>query len=121
MMSLKYLSLGIAAAALACGLVATSASAETAAQARRRAETHGSATGYSYMSGPHTRVYISKRSWLDAGTEVLPGERKFTDYATGGPNQFEYLDRLNSHMDFRRQPMNTPADLGGRPTGFPLY
>ncbi|MBS0528009.1 MAG: hypothetical protein JSS22_01280, partial [Proteobacteria bacterium] len=35
----------------------------------------------SYQAGPRTRVYISKRSWLDAGTEVLPGDRKFTDYA----------------------------------------
>src|SRR5690349_2860834 len=35
----------------------------------------------SYPSGPHTRIYVSKRSWLDGGTEVLPGERKFTDYA----------------------------------------
>jgi hypothetical protein len=33
----------------------------------------------SYQSGPHTRVYVTKRSWLDAGTEVLPGERKFAN------------------------------------------
>ena len=34
-----------------------------------------------YRSGPHTRIYVTKRSWLDAGTESLPGDRKFTDYA----------------------------------------
>jgi hypothetical protein len=28
-----------------------------------------------------TRVIIQQRSFLDGGTEVLPGERKFTDYA----------------------------------------
>jgi hypothetical protein len=27
------------------------------------------------------RVTVKKRSFLDAGTEVLPGQRKFTDYA----------------------------------------
>jgi len=27
------------------------------------------------------RVVIEKRSFLDAGTEVKPGQRKFTDYA----------------------------------------
>ncbi len=27
------------------------------------------------------RVTVEKRSFLDAGTEVLPGQRKFTDYA----------------------------------------
>jgi hypothetical protein len=26
-------------------------------------------------------VTVEKRSFLDAGTEVLPGQRKFTDYA----------------------------------------
>jgi hypothetical protein len=28
-----------------------------------------------------TRVVVRSRSYLDAGTELLPGERKFTDYA----------------------------------------
>jgi hypothetical protein len=31
------------------------------------------APNVSYQSGPHTRIYVTKRSWLDAGTEVLPG------------------------------------------------
>jgi hypothetical protein len=35
----------------------------------------------SYRSGPHTRIHVTKRLWLDAGTEILPGDRKFTDYA----------------------------------------
>jgi hypothetical protein len=30
---------------------------------------------------PPARVTVQKRSFLDAGTEVLPGQRKFTDYA----------------------------------------
>jgi len=28
-----------------------------------------------------TRIRVAPRSFLDGGTEVLPGERKFTDYA----------------------------------------
>jgi hypothetical protein len=28
-----------------------------------------------------TRIIVRRRSYLDPGTEVLPGERKFTDYA----------------------------------------
>lgn len=28
-----------------------------------------------------SRVVVAPRSFLDAGTEVLPGERKFLDYA----------------------------------------
>ena len=30
---------------------------------------------------PRTRITVKPRSYLDGGTEVLPGERKFTDYA----------------------------------------
>jgi hypothetical protein len=30
---------------------------------------------------PRARVTVAPRSFLDAGTEVRPGERKFTDYA----------------------------------------
>ena len=30
---------------------------------------------------PRTRVVVEPRSFLDAGTEVLPGARKFLDYA----------------------------------------
>jgi hypothetical protein len=30
---------------------------------------------------PRTRVVVERRSFLDAGTEVAPGERKFLDYA----------------------------------------
>jgi|SRR5271166_252693 len=30
---------------------------------------------------PRTRVFVEPRSFLDAGTEVLPGQRKFLDYA----------------------------------------
>jgi len=30
---------------------------------------------------PPAHVTVQKRSFLDAGTEVKPGQRKFTDYA----------------------------------------
>jgi hypothetical protein len=30
---------------------------------------------------PRARVTVQKRSFLDAGVEVKPGQRKFTDYA----------------------------------------
>ncbi len=28
-----------------------------------------------------TRIIVQRRSYLDAGTEVMPGERKYSDYA----------------------------------------
>jgi hypothetical protein len=70
------------------------------------------------QQGPHTRLYISKRSWLDAGTEVLPGERKYTDYAyPPGPS----FATQNNNRPLERQPLNPASDLGGEPTRFPLY
>ncbi|MEW6641327.1 MAG: hypothetical protein AB1586_12550 [Pseudomonadota bacterium] len=126
-MTLKFLSrsalgIGLAAAVAATALVPFQANAQTdTATKRRPAAARSSSPDYSYQAGPRTRIYVTKRSWLDAGTEVLPGERKYNDYATGGPNNFENLDRLNSHMDRRRSPLSPPADVGGYPTGFPLY
>ena len=72
----------------------------------------------SYQQGPRTRIYITRRSWLDAGTEVLPGDRKFTDYAFPLAQSFG-RENLNRPLD--RQPLNPPSDLGGYPQRFPLY
>jgi len=74
-----------------------------------------------YQQGPHTRIYVSKRSWLDGGTEVLPGDRKFTDYAFPSPYGFPTFARENNNRPIDRQPLNPPSDLGGEPTRFPLY
>jgi len=73
-----------------------------------------------YQQGPHTRVYITTRSWLDAGVEVLPGDRKFTDYAF--PSEFGYptFARENNNRPIDRQPLNPPSDMGGYPLTLPL-
>jgi hypothetical protein len=71
-----------------------------------------------YQQGPHTRVYVTTRSWLDAGVEVLPGDRKFTDYAYPPGVSF---GRENNNRPIDRQPLNPPSDMGGYPTAFPLY
>ena len=77
----------------------------------------------SYQAGPRTRVYVTRRSWLDAGTEVLPGERKFTDYAFP-PGQSFGQQNLNRPLD--RQPLGPGSDFGfgdgfNGPRPFPLY
>ncbi|MDA9404335.1 hypothetical protein [Bradyrhizobium sp. CCBAU 45389] len=64
----------------------------------------------SYQSGPHTRIYVSKRSWLDGGTELLPGERKFSDYALPPGTTFA---RENNNRPLDRQPLSPDSDLGG--------
>ena len=75
-----------------------------------------------YQQGPHTRVYVTTRSWLDAGTEVLPGDRKFQDYAFPPAVGYPSFARENNNRPIDRQPLNPPSDLGGwYPTTFPLY
>ncbi len=73
------------------------------------------------QQGPNTRVYITTRSWLDAGTEVLPGDRKFLDYAFPSPYGYPDFAQENNNRPIVRQPLNPPSDLGGFPTQFPLY
>ncbi len=69
----------LAAAALVA-VSSTSASAQTKQQKYDRdGRPYYGANGpnRSYQQGPRTRVFVTTRSWLDAGTEVLPGDRKF--------------------------------------------
>jgi hypothetical protein len=61
---------------------------------------------------------VTRRSWLDAGVEVLPGDRKFTDYAY--PPGYSFA-RDNNNRPLDRQPLNSQWDLGGYPERFPLY
>jgi hypothetical protein len=75
----------------------------------------------SYQEGPRTRVFVTTRSWLDAGTEVLPGDRKFQDYAFPSPYGYPTFARENLNRPIDRQPLNPASDLGGEPTRFPLY
>ncbi len=112
-----------AAAVLTIG-VATPADAQTQTKKRKQVTVDSGRYNYgprgpnvSYQQGPRTRVYISRRSWLDAGTEVLPGDRKFTDYAYP-PGQSFSRENLNRPID--RQPLYSDWDLGGYPNRIPL-
>jgi hypothetical protein len=111
----SVLAAALAVTVAAGGLAPTDA---VAAPKKRHVAAEGRGPNYSYQSGPRTRVYISRRSWLDGGTEVLPGERKFTDYAYApGYHYGRTIDRLNQ----ARNPLSDNFDLGGYPTAFPLY
>jgi hypothetical protein len=111
------------ALALAGVMFAASLATPAAAQSGPALDNRG--RPYYGPSGPNvqyqqgrTRIYVSKRSWLDGGTEVLPGERKFTDYAIPPTQSFGMQNR---NRPLERQPLNPASDLGGEPTRFPLY
>lgn len=69
-----------------------------------------------YQQGPRTRLYVTKRSWLDLGTEVQPGDRKYTDYAIPPAYQQTTIDQLTGRP-WTRQPLIDPFDLPGYPKG----
>ena len=77
----KFAALLAAAAVVAITFDMTPASAQTAYDKNGRPYYGAQGPNRSYQQGPRTRVYVTTRSWLDAGTEVLPGDRKFQDYA----------------------------------------
>jgi hypothetical protein len=61
---------------------------------------------------PRTRITVRPRSYLDGGTEVLPGERKFTDYAI--PPNHSASSVLENTAFYHRSPLPGPFDLPGK-------
>ncbi len=129
-MTLKFSAAKLTGALLAAAAVitigfATPADAQTQTKKRKQGVTVDSGRynygprgpNVSYQQGPRTRVYITRRSWLDAGTEVLPGDRKFTDYAYPPGPSFG-TQNLNRPID--RQPLYSDYDLGGYPNRIPI-
>jgi hypothetical protein len=120
--AVNKLALLVAAGAMIAIGLASSANAQSAPQYDGRGRpTYGNGGPNAVYQQGRTRIYVSKRSWLDGGTEVLPGDRKFQDYAF--PSQFGYptFARENNNRPIDRQPLSTPSDVGGGPTRFPLY
>jgi hypothetical protein len=61
---------------------------------------------------PRARVFIERRSFLDAGTEVIPGDSRITDYAFP-PGYSPIAEALGPGKDYRRQPLLDPWDFPG--------
>jgi hypothetical protein len=112
---------------LAAAALVALGSASASAQSKQKYDKDGrlyygpNGPNRSYQQGPRTRVYVTTRSWLDAGTEVLPGDRKFQDYAFPPEIGYPTFARENLNRPIDRQPLNPPSDMGGYPQRFPLY
>jgi hypothetical protein len=66
---------------------------------------------------PRARITVEPRSFLDAGTEVLPGERKFTDYAFPAGSYSMPLSVVQStggRVGWHQSPLPGPFDLPSR-------
>jgi hypothetical protein len=68
-------------------------------------------------SQPRARIRVERRSFLDLGTETLPGDRKYTDYAFP-PGYSPLSDALGPGKDFRRRPLLDPWDVPGTSKGW---
>src|SRR5262245_11966523 len=68
-------------------------------------------------TAPRARITVEPRSFLDAGTEVLPGERKFTDYAFPAGSYSMPLSVVQStggRVGWHQSPLPGPFDLPSR-------
>jgi len=108
--------IGICAAAIA---VAAVASAD--AQTPKKKRTVTTTTTRVATAGPRARVRVAPRSFLDPGTEVLPGDRKFTDYAFPvGPYSTpqSVVTNIGGRVGWHYSPLPGPFDLPSRNNPF---
>jgi len=119
--AVNKLALLVAAGAMIAFSLASAASAQSPQYDRRGRPTYGNGGPNVVYQQGRTRIYVSKRSWLDGGTEVNPGDRKFSDYAFPPAVGYPTFARENLNRPIDRQPLSTPQDVGGYPQNFPLY
>src|SRR5947207_8489732 len=97
----------VCAASICAAMTAITACASDATAAPKKKQIESAPQTAAGTARTRTRVTVERRSFLDAGTEVLPGERKFTDYAFP-PGYSPIGEALGPGKDFRRQPLLDP-------------
>jgi hypothetical protein len=69
------------------------------------------------MDPPRARITVQRRTFLDAGTHVIPGDRKFTDYAI--PPTYSPYGVIENTAFYHRSPLPGPFTLPGRDNPYP--
>ena len=108
----------ICAAGLGVAVMAVTAAAVAPVEAatKKRQQVYTTAPDRP-VTRPRARVTVAPRSFLDAGTEVLPGERKFTDYAFPvGPYSMPLstVQSTGGRVGWHQSPLPGPFDLPSR-------
>ena len=110
-MNMKAYAAGLCAAVIAATALAVSPiEAQTSQTAKKYTTTRAKA------DRPRARVTVAPRSFLDAGTEVRPGERKFTDYAYPVGNAglgINAVTNTGGRVGWDTNPFMTGPELGG--------
>ena len=108
----------IYAAGLCLAVIAATAIAAAPVEAAAKKKQYVYTTAPDAPVGrPRARVTVAPRSFLDAGTEVLPGERKFTDYAFPAGSYSMPLSVVQStggRVGWHQSPLPGPFDLPSR-------
>lgn len=108
-MSLKLYAAGLCAAVIAVTAVAVPP-AEAQTRTTKKEYVYVTTRDGTVVRRARSRVTVAPRSFLDPGTEVRPGERKFTDYAL--PPDYSAFDILvNNTAGFHRSPLLGRFDL----------
>jgi hypothetical protein len=104
------------AAALCFGLVIFGLAAAPADAQTRQRVVVGDGTRYMERGEDgrvRTRIVIQRRSFLDGGTEVLPGSQRYTDYVHPyGSSPLNVVEGTN--IGRLRWPLPGPYDLAGK-------
>jgi len=111
-MNMKAYAAGLCAAVIAATALAVSPiEAQTSQTAKKYTTTRAAKA-----DRPRARVTVAPRSFLDAGTEVRPGERKFTDYAYPVGNAglgINAVTNTGGRVGWDTNPFMTGPELGG--------
>ena len=69
------------------------------------------------MAPPRARITVQRRTFLDAGTHVIPGDRKFTDYAI--PPGYSPMGVIENRSGVYSTALPGPFTLPGRDNPYP--
>ena len=113
-MNVKGYAAGLCVAAIAATAMAVPAAE---AQTRKKQYVYTTTTRATPARSARARVTVAPRSFLDAGTEVRPGDRKFTDYAFpasgNGGLGINAVTNTGGKVGWDRSPMMQPFQLPG--------
>ena len=107
-MKLKDYAAGVCALVIAISAIAVS-SASSQPRTKRYIDANGQEVVVVSRPRARSRVVVTRRSYLDAGTEVLPGERKFMDYADPpGYQPYNVVTNIGGRVGWHRSPLPGP-------------
>ena len=111
--------LKIWAAGASAVVIAMMAFAASPADAQTTTKKKSVTTQSRVVVASRSRIRVAPRSFLDGGTEVIPGDRKFMDYAVPPGNLSEPLSNTRGTAFNRDTTLSDPFFLPSRRNPYP--